>query len=215
VARRWQRVAVMKTTETEQILEYLRCIDESINGPRPRARPSRKEPPLSERMDKLDRKVGDLDRKVDGLESKVGDLDRKMDGLDRKVDGLESKVGDLDRKMDGLDRKVDGLESKVGDLDRKVDGLDRKVEGLDKKVDTLDTRVSEVQLGLATLAASTNSQFKTVARNITGLRVELVDHMERIHGELTGRIAGLERSGPEGRGGGGRGSGGCGVPLAS
>ena len=201
MARRWQRVAVMKTTETEQILEYLRCIDESINGPRPRARPSRKEPPLSKRMDKLDRKVGDLDLKVDGLESKVGDLDRKMDGLDRKVDGLNQKV-------EGLDRKVEGLESKVGDLDRKVDGLDQKV-------DTLDTRVSEVQLGLATLAASTNSQFKTVARNIAGLRVELVDHMERIHGELTGRIAGLERSGPEGRGGGGRGSGGCGVPLAS
>ena len=180
MARRWQRVAIMKTTETGQILEYIRRIDESINGPRPRARPSRKEPPLSKRVDKLDRKVGDLDRKVDGL-----------------------------------DRKVDGLESKVGDLDRKVDGLDRKVEGLDKKVDTLDTRVREVQLGLATLAASTNSQFKTVARNIAGLRVELVDHMERIHGELTGRIAGLERSGPEGRGGGGRGSGGCGVPLAS
>jgi predicted RNase H-like nuclease (RuvC/YqgF family) len=156
----------MKKTETERILEYLRRIDESINGPRPRARPSRKEPPLSKRVDKLDRKVGDLDRKVDGLESKVGDLDRKVDGLD-------------------------------------------------KKVDTLDTRVSEVQLGLATLAATTNSQFKAVARNIAGLRVELVDHMERIHGELTGRIAGLERSGPEGRGGGGRGSGGCGVPLAS
>ena len=166
MARGWQRVAVMKKTETEQILEYLRRIDESINGPRPRARPSRKEPPLSKRVDKLDRKVGDLDRKVDGL--------------DRKVDGLERKVGDLD-----------------GEIAK------------------LDNRVSEVQQGLATLAASTNSQFKTVARNITGLRVELVDHMERIHGELTGRIAGLERSGPEGRGGGGRGSGGCGVPLAS
>ena len=180
MARGWQRVTVMKKTETEQILEYLRRIDESINGPRPRARPSRKEPPLSKRVDKLDRKVGDLDRKVDGLESKVGDLDRKMDGLDRKVDGLERKVGDLD-----------------GEIAK------------------LDNRVSEVQQGLATLAASTNSQFKTVARNIAGLRVELVDHMERIHGELTGRIAGLERSGPEGRGGGGRGSGGCGVPLAS
>ena len=159
MARGWQRVTVMKKTETEQILEYLRRIDESINGPRPRARPSRKEPPLSKRVDKLDRKVGDLDRKVDGLERKVGDLD--------------------------------------GEIAK------------------LDNRVSEVQQGLATLAASTNSQFKTVARNIAGLRVELVDHMERIHGELTGRIAGLERSGPEGRGGGGRGSGGCGVPLAS
>jgi hypothetical protein len=98
---------------------------------------------------------------------------------------------------------------------------------ISERVDKLDDRVSEVQLGLATLAADTRAQFqkvderfdlidvqfKTVNRNIAVTRVELVDHMERIHSELTGRIIDLEVPGPGGRGGSASGSGG--VPLAS
>jgi hypothetical protein len=98
---------------------------------------------------------------------------------------------------------------------------------ISERVDKLDDRVSEVQLGLATLAADTKAQFqkvdarfdlidvqfKTVNRNIAVTRVELVDHMERIHSELTGRIIDLEVPGPGGRGGSASGSGG--VPLAS
>jgi len=105
---------------------------------------------------------------------------------------------------------------------------------ISERVDKLDDRVSEVQLGLATLAADTKAQFekvderfqkidtrfdavdvqfKTVNRNIAVTRLELVDHMERIHSELTGRIIDLEVPGPGGRGGSASGSGG--VPLTS
>ena len=86
--------------------------------------------------------------------------------------------------------------------------LSDRVDELDRKVDKLDTRVSEVQLGLATLAANTKVQFKEVNRNMTVLRVEFVGHMERIHSELTGRIVDLETPGTQG-------SGGSGMPLAS
>lgn len=114
--------------------------------------------------------------------------------------------------------------------------LSDRVDELDKKVDRLDGRVSEVQLGLATLAADTKAQFKQiderfdkvdarfdavdlqfnkVNQNIAVLRVEFVDHMQRIHSELTGRIVDLDTPETEGGGGSGRGSGGSGVPLAS
>jgi archaellum component FlaC len=204
----------MKKTETEQILEYLKHIDESINGPRPKARPSRKEPPLSKRVDGLDQKFG---------------------GLGRKVEGLDKKVGGLGRKVEGLDKKVGGLGRKVGGLDKKVEGLGQEVEGLGQKIDKLDTRVSEVQLGLATLAADTKAQFQKVDerftridarfdtidarftkvdkrfdkvdRSIETTRVQLVGLVELVHNELTGRIIDLEGPGTKGSGGG--------VPLAS
>ena len=73
----------MKKTETEQILEYLKHIDESINGPRPKARPSTKEPPLSKRVDRLDEKVEGLDRKVDAQFQKV---DKRFDKVDRSIE---------------------------------------------------------------------------------------------------------------------------------
>ena len=115
----------MKKTETEQILEYLKHIYESINGPLPKARQSSKEPPLTKR---------------------VGALEKKVGGLEKKVDGLAESVGKLDGRIE-------------------------------------------------------------VAR------IELGDHIDRIHSELTGRIIDLEVPGPGGRGGSPSGSGG--VPLAS
>jgi len=115
----------MKKTESEQILEYLKHIYESINGPLPKARQSSKEPPLTKR---------------------------------------------------------------VGALEKKVETLGSKFETLGKKVDKLDNRIEAA-------------------------RVELGDHIERIHSELTGRIIDLEVPGPGGRGGSGGGPGG--VPLAS
>ena len=46
----------MNKNESEQILEYLRRIDESINGPRPKKNPAEDKQPLSDRVDKLDKK---------------------------------------------------------------------------------------------------------------------------------------------------------------
>ena len=87
-------------------------------------------------------------------------------------------------------------------------------------VGKLDDRVSEVQLGLATLAVSTKQRFDSVDVQFTGVRgaiestrVQLVDLVGSVHSELTGRIIDLEVPGPGGRGGSPSGSGG--VPLAS
>jgi len=111
----------MDKRQADEILDYLRRIDESINGSGDKKRPGRKKKPLSDRVDSLD-----------------------------------------------------------------------------AKVDALDTRMGNVELGLVHLD-----------RKIDGVRTELVEHMERIHEELAGRIIDLESPGHGGRGGG------PGVPLAS
>ena len=139
----------------------------------------------------------------------------------RRVNQRASTTAGRPKDDRPLSERMGTMEKKVDSLDKKVDGLDKKVDSLDKKVDKLDTRVSEVQLGLATLAADTKAQFqkvderfqtidarfdavdvqfKKVNRNIAAARVELVDHMERIHSELTGRIVDLETPGTEGGG---------------
>jgi tetrahydromethanopterin S-methyltransferase subunit G len=106
---------------------------------------------------------------------------------------------------------------------------------LSDRLGKLDDRVSEVQLGLATLAADTRAQFQKVDerftkidarfdtidarftkvdkrfdkvdRSIETTRVQLVGLVELVHNELTGRIIDLEGPGTKGSGGG--------VPLAS
>jgi tetrahydromethanopterin S-methyltransferase subunit G len=104
---------------------------------------------------------------------------------------------------------------------------------ISERVDKLDDRVSEVQLGLATLAADTKAQFQKVDerftkidarfdtidarftkvdkrfdkvdRSIETARVQIMDLVGRVHNELTGRIVDVEKPGPSGSG----------VPLAS
>jgi len=162
----------MKTSESRQILDYLKRIDESINGPR-QGRPPEGERPLADRMT--------------------------------------------------------SVEERLDQLDTKVTALDATVSTLGTKVDKLDDRVSEVQLGLATLAADTKAGFRKVDRqfqdvgqeirrvdrSIESSRVQLVDLVSRVHDEVMGRVIDLETPGPGGKGGSGRGSGGGGVPLAS
>ena len=91
--------------------------------------------------------------------------------------------------------------------------LSDRVGCLSDRVGKLDDRVSEVQRGLATLAASTKQRFDKVDGAIESTRVQLVDLVGSVHSELTGRIIDLEVPGPGGRGGSPNGSGG--VPLAS
>lgn len=86
----------------------------------------------------------------------------------------------------------------------------------------LSDRVSDIQFGLATLAANTKGEFDRVDKrfdqvecHIESTRVEIVDLVTRVHSELTGRVIDLEVPGPGEKGSGGRGSGGSGVPLAS
>jgi len=112
------------------------------------------------------------------------------------------------------------LSDRVDGLSDRVDGLTDRVDGLTDCVGKLDDRVSEVQLGLATLAVTTKQRFDSVDVQFTGVRgaiestrVQLVDLVGSVHSELTGRIIDLEVPGPGGRGGSPSGSGG--VPMAS
>jgi hypothetical protein len=119
-------------------------------------------------------------------------------------------------------------------IDESINGPRRQEERA-KDGRSLSDRVSEVQLGLATLAANTKAgfdevdkrfdevdkrfnevakRFDAVDRSIESTRVEIVDLVTRVHSELTGRVIDLEVPDPGGKGSGGRGPGG-GVPLAS
>jgi len=201
----------MNKTETEQILDYLKRIDASVNGLDERIGSTPGKPPLSDRVDSL------CDR-VDHIDDKIGDTTGKPPLSDR---------------VDSLCDRVDQIDDKIGRTPGKPPLSDR-VDTISNTVDALDSRVSEVQLGLATLSASTkapfakidgqfakvdvqfgkidgqfakvdaqfgkidgqfakvDARFNRVERKIDGLRDELVDHMERIHEELAGRIVDLE-----------------------
>jgi chromosome segregation ATPase len=177
----------MDEKQADEILNYLRRIDESINGTRPKRRPTGKKKPLSDRVD----------------------------SVSKRVDSIDARLGSVEKRIDALDARMGTSTSKVP--------LAQQIEGL-------DSRMSDVQLAIATLAVNTKQRFDKVDehfktawrqfgrvsgrfdrldRKIDGARTELVDHMERIHEELAGRIVDLESPGAGGRGGG------PGVPLAS
>jgi chaperonin cofactor prefoldin len=124
----------MKKTETEQILEYLKHIDESINGPRPKARPSTKEPPLSKRVDRLDEKVEGLDKKVEGLDKKVEGLDKKLDKLDTRVSegqlGLATLAADTKAQFHMVDAQFQKVDKRFDKVDRSIESTRVQLVGL-------------------------------------------------------------------------------------
>src|SRR5512137_911559 len=151
MARRWQKVTVMKQTDSQQILALLTRLTEELVGPvkgRPRTGTKRA---LSERVDNLDSKVTGLDKKVTGLDKKLGTSRRNLP-IAVQLDALDTKV---ERRFDSVDRRIDSA------------------------------------------------------------RKQIVDLVDCVHAEVTGRVIDLEKVGPGRKGNGGRGSGGGGVPLAS
>jgi chromosome segregation ATPase len=107
----------MKKTETEQILEYLKHIDESLNGPRPKARPSRKEPPLSKRVDRLDKKVDGLGEKLDKLDDRVSEVQLGLATLAASTTAQFEKIDErftkIDERFDSVDVQFAGVRGAI------------------------------------------------------------------------------------------------------
>jgi chaperonin cofactor prefoldin len=177
----------MNKDESKQILDYLKRIDESINGPRTRKRPPKDKRPLSDRVDSVEKKVGSLG-------AKVGALETKFDSLDEKVVKLDDRVSEVQL----------GLATLAADNKAAFKRIDDRFERVDKRFDAIDVTFKRV-----------DKRFDHVDQKIELARVELVDLVERVHEELAGRVVDLELPGPGRKGNGGRGSGGGGVPLAS
>jgi archaellum component FlaC len=135
------------------------------------------------------------------LSDRVDELDRKVDKLDSRVSEVQLGLATLAADTKGRFQKID---ERFHNVDARFDAVDAQFRRIDERFHKVDARFDAV-----------DRQFNNVNQNIAVLRVELVDHMERIHSELTGRIVDLETPGTEGRGGSGSGSGGHGVPLAS
>jgi chromosome segregation ATPase len=185
MARGWQKATVMKPTDSQQILELLTRLTEELVGPvkaRPRAK---RQAPLSDRIDQLDKKIG-TSRSKRPLASQVDSLTDKFDNLDKTVTGLDTKVTGLDTKVTGLDKKI---------------GTSRRNLPIAVQLDALDTKVDK--------------RFDAVDRRIDATRDHVVDLITRVHEEATKRVIDLEEPAPGRKGNGGRGSGGGGVPLAS
>jgi chromosome segregation ATPase len=199
MARGWQKATVMKQTDSQQILELLTRLTEELVGPvkaRPRAK---RQAPLSDRIDQLDKKIG---------------TNRSKRPLASQVDSLTNNFKSLNTKVTGLDTKVTGLDTKVTGLDTKVTGLDTKVTGLDTKIGT-SRRNLPIAVQLDALDQKVEHRFDAVDRRIDTARDHVVDLITRVHDEVTKRVVDLEVPAPGRKGNGGRGSGGGGVPLAS
>jgi len=132
----------MKNTESKQILEYLKRIDESINGPRPKKKPASDGRPLSERVIGLDKKVDNLDARVTGLDTKVTGLDTKVTGLDRKL-GTSQRNIPIAVQLDALDRKV---EHRFNVVDLRIDtARDQVVDLVTRVHDEVTKRVVDLE----------------------------------------------------------------------
>ena len=177
----------MNKDESKQILDYLKRIDESINGPRTRKRPPKDKRPLSDRVDSVEKKVC-------SLETKFGSLETKVDRLDDRVSEVQLGLATL-----AADNKV-----AFKRIDDRFEQIDGRFERVDKRFDAIDVKFKRV-----------DKRFDHVDQKTELARVEIVDLVERVHEELAGRVVDLELPGPGRKGNGGRGSGGGGVPLSS
>ena len=108
----------MNKDEARQILDYLKRIDESINGPRLQERPAKTKRTVSDRLESVETKVGTLETKVGTLETK---MDRRFDKVDRDIQSARVQVVDL------VERVHEELAGRVVDLE--LPGPGRKGNG--------------------------------------------------------------------------------------
>jgi archaellum component FlaC len=176
----------MDKDTSKQILEYLKRIDESINGPRHPRGSSKDTPPLSDRVDALSGRVDKVETTLGALDKKIG-TGRSDKPLADQIAALDTRVSDVQFGLATL-----AVNQKAG------------FEKVDERFNAVDVRFNKI-----------DKRFGQVDRSIESARVEIVDLVTRVHHELTGRIVDLEVPEPGGKGSGGKGSGGGGVPLAS
>ena len=212
----------MKSSDTPRILELLAELSESINGPRPKGPGPKARRPLSDRIDDLDRKVGKLDTRVNevrlGLVTLAADTRGQFREIDERFNKVDARFAAVDTQFQKIDAQFQKVDTQFQKIDARFQQIDARFQQIDARFQQVDARFHKVDARFHKVDArfdAVDLQFNKVNRNITVLRVELVDHMERIHSELTGRIVDLDTPGTEGRGGSGSGSGGSGVPLAS
>ena len=124
----------MKKTDSEQILEYLKHIHESINGPLPKARQSSKEPPLTKR-------VGALEKKVDGLAESVGKLDDRVSEVQL---GLATLAVSTTAQFEKIDERFTKIDERFTKIDERFDAVDVQFAGVRGAIET--TRVQLVDL---------------------------------------------------------------------
>jgi hypothetical protein len=94
---------------SDAILDYLKRIDESINGPRPTRKPARDSRPLSDRVDSVSGRLDQLDKKI-GTSRRNLPIAVQLDALDTKVD----------KRFDAVDRRIDATRDHVVDLITRV-----------------------------------------------------------------------------------------------
>jgi hypothetical protein len=163
----------MKQSEAARILELLTRLTEAVIGSTPVEPRGGTKPSLSERVDRLDAKVGTLDGRVCEVQLGLATLAADTKAQFKRVD---DRFEQMDRRFERVDKRFDAIDLQFKGVGRRFDQVDQKIESA---------------------------------------RVEIVDLVERVHEEVTGRIVDLETPGTKGHGGGGSGSGGGGVPLAS
>jgi hypothetical protein len=138
MARRSQRAKVMKQSDSQQILKLLtRLTEELVGSVKTRPRAKRKEP-LSDRVDRLDRKIG-TSRSKRPLASQVDSLTDKVENLGTKVTGLDARIGTSRRNLP-IAVQLDALDTKV---DKRFDVVDRCIDATREHVVDLVTRVHE------------------------------------------------------------------------
>jgi hypothetical protein len=99
----------MDKDRSKEILEYLKRIDESINGPRDTRGSPRETPPLSDRVDEVEKTLGALDRKIG--------TNRRNPPLAVQLDALETGIGE---RFDSVDRSIASTRVEIVDLVTRV-----------------------------------------------------------------------------------------------
>ncbi|MCX6551930.1 MAG: hypothetical protein NTY02_13200 [Acidobacteria bacterium] len=94
-------------------------------------------------------------------------IDAKLGGAADKEevaakDSMPAQFAAVHERLTTMDERFDGVDTRLDKVDTRLRTMDTRFDSVDDKLERLDTRVSEVQLGLATLAATTKKNFHAV-----------------------------------------------------
>lgn len=121
----------MTSDLSREILDYLKRIDESINGPRSQEGAPDGRRPLSDRVNEVQL----------GLATLAADTKTRFEEIDERFHAVDARFDAVDARFDAVDARFDAVNARFDRIDKRFDQVEWRIESTRAEIVDLVTRV--------------------------------------------------------------------------
>ena len=96
-----------------------------------------------------------------------------------RLDSMDGRFDSIDKRLDSMEARLDSMEARLDSMDGRLDSMDGRLTAVEEKV---DRRMLE-----------TRPIWERALAEIAGLRAEMQEGFEKVHGELNHGLRRINR----------------------